>query len=203
METIGNNTIGGYDIACSFLATLLNSSLGTKFQRSGSSLCVNAFHGYSHNFACQSIHHPNAIVGIGLEDLETMERIFSMSYQLAGVTRYASKYNRRLFIDMSFKQWDEDKYANLALMLYNNYCQALDTIREVSATLKNAKKSYGISDQDLDMWEASEVQYFQTVGTEPKELSCNVAYVDLLRDYRTARYAGSPAIRTNIDVSTQ
>jgi hypothetical protein len=45
---------------------------------------------------------------MGLEDLETLERVFSSSNQLAAVTRYMSKYCRRVFIDLFFKQWDAD-----------------------------------------------------------------------------------------------
>ena len=58
---------------------------------------------------------------MGIEDLETLERIFSFSNQLAAVMRYASAYHRQVFIDLFFKQWDEEKYQNLGLMLYNNY----------------------------------------------------------------------------------
>ena len=54
---------------------------------------------------------------MGLEDLETLERVFSSSNALAGVTRYASAYWRRMYIELHFKQWDEDKYSNLATML--------------------------------------------------------------------------------------
>ena len=92
---------------------------------------------------------------------------------------------------MFFKQWDEDKYANLALMLYNNYHQALNIIKDVSAPLEDAKKRYQITDADLDSWEASETQYSQTVRTEPDELARSVVYVELLRDYRKARYRNS------------
>ena len=37
---------------------------------------------------------------MGLEDLEGMEQIFSGSNQLATVVRYATGYQRRLFIDL-------------------------------------------------------------------------------------------------------
>jgi hypothetical protein len=80
----------GYDIGCVFQKTISSSSLGTRFTESKSRCCVNAFHGYSHNFACQTQNHPNVIDGVGIEDLETMERVFSSSNQVAGVTRYAS-----------------------------------------------------------------------------------------------------------------
>ncbi|KZT06566.1 uncharacterized protein LAESUDRAFT_759386 [Laetiporus sulphureus 93-53] len=86
LELLGPRSMGGYDIACSFLITILESCLGPKFQHLRASLCVNAFHGYTHNHACQTKNHPNIIEGMGLEDLETMEHIFSASNQLASIT---------------------------------------------------------------------------------------------------------------------
>ena len=92
MDTFGSNLLIGYDIGWVFGGTILSSSLGTRFQESGSRTCVNAFHGYSHNYQCQCKNHPNNITGMGLEDLETLERVFSSSNALASVTRYVSAY---------------------------------------------------------------------------------------------------------------
>src|ERR1700679_958005 len=81
-----------YNIGCVFSGIILSTSLGTKFKESGSRTCVNAFHGYSHNYKCQYRNHLNNITGMGLEDLETLEQVFSSSNALAAVTRYASAY---------------------------------------------------------------------------------------------------------------
>jgi hypothetical protein len=62
------------------------SSLGVAFATSGSQFCVRVFHGYSHSYPCQLEFHPNVIAGARLEDLETMERLFSSSNALASVT---------------------------------------------------------------------------------------------------------------------
>ncbi|KAF9530494.1 hypothetical protein CPB83DRAFT_748578, partial [Crepidotus variabilis] len=113
LNVLGDRLLVGYDIGCSFSKTVANSQLGSKFKASRSRFCVNAFHGYSHNFTCQKENHPNVIKGIGIEDLETLERVFSASNALASVTRNMSAYRRRVFIDLFFKQWDADKYANL------------------------------------------------------------------------------------------
>ena len=69
MNTFGSNLLIGYDIGCVFGGTILSSSLGSQFQESASRTCINAFHGYSHNFQCQCKNHPNNITGMGLEDL--------------------------------------------------------------------------------------------------------------------------------------
>ena len=82
MDVLGGQILYGYDIGCSFATTVRSSSLGHQFQQLGSRLCVNAFHGYAHNYKCQLKHHPNFIEGIGLEDLETLERVFSSSNQV-------------------------------------------------------------------------------------------------------------------------
>lgn len=92
MDTFGPNLLIGYNIRCVFGGTILSSSLGTRFQESGSRTCVNAFHGYSHNYQCQCKNHPNNIAGMGLEDLETLERIFNSSNALAVVTQWALAY---------------------------------------------------------------------------------------------------------------
>ena len=66
LKLFESGSCGAYDIGCSFLQTVLGSSLAPEFKRMCGTLCVNAFHGYSHNFACQSIHHPNVIAGAGI-----------------------------------------------------------------------------------------------------------------------------------------
>lgn len=184
METLGSNLLIGYDIGCLFGGTIRSTSLGAKFQESGSRTCVNAFHGYSHNYECQCKNHPNNITGMGLEDLETLERVFSSSNALAVVTRYASAYRRRLYIEMHFSQWDEDKYSNLATMLRNNYYQALGIINSDGHAVEQAKRSMDIKDEDLDLWKAERDEYFQTLGDEPESKVRAIAYVELLQKLR-------------------
>ena len=184
MDTFGSKLLIGYDIGCVFGGTILSTSLGSRFQESGSRICVNAFHGYSHNYQCQCKNHPNNITGMGLEDLETLERVFSSSDALAAVTRYASAYRRRLYIEMHFSQWDEDKYCNLAAMLRNNYHQALDIIEKDGRIAEQAKRSMGVTDEDLNVWKAEQEEYFQTLGDEPEGKVHAIAYVDLLQKLR-------------------
>ncbi|OCH87603.1 hypothetical protein OBBRIDRAFT_690665, partial [Obba rivulosa] len=154
----------GYDIGCDFESTIRRSSLGPLWEEHGWRCCVNAFHSYSHSFRCQTRNHLNNIAGMGLEDLETLERVFSASNQLALVVRYASQYRRHTYIDMFFKQWDEDKYANLGTMLYNNYRQALEIIRTELHAVAEAMQSLGICEEDLEKWYVEETEYFATLG---------------------------------------
>ncbi|KAF6741184.1 hypothetical protein DFP72DRAFT_995472 [Ephemerocybe angulata] len=111
LEVLGNGLLVGYDIGCAFEGTIKSTTLGTRFVESGSRCCVNAYHGYAHNYACQVKNHPNNIEGAGIEDLETMERFFSASNATAPVIRHASKYRRRMILDLFLKQHDKDKYA--------------------------------------------------------------------------------------------
>jgi hypothetical protein len=119
---------------------------------------------------------------LGLEDLETLERVFSASNILAAVTRYATAWHRRIFIDLFFKQWDEEKYLNLGLMLYNNYRQALSIISTESLTLTEAMHSLKVTEQDLDRFQKEEAEYFKTLGKEPEWDAHAVAYVELLQE---------------------
>ncbi|KAG2351418.1 hypothetical protein BDR07DRAFT_1236916, partial [Suillus spraguei] len=68
LDVIGERTLGAYDIGCRFASTVHASSLGPAFMEKQSCLCVDAFHGYAHNYVCQTQHHPLGIEGAGLED---------------------------------------------------------------------------------------------------------------------------------------
>jgi len=182
MQTFGEgHVLVGYDIGCQFSETMSQSSLSPQFKELSWCICVNTFHGYAHNFACQLKNHPNIIDGMGLEDLEMLERVFSASNALAIVTRYASAFRHRVFIDMFFRQWDEDKYHNLGTMLLNNYKQALDIITLDGTALAEAKVSLGIQDGDIEHWREEENTYFKTLGSEPEWDVFAVAYVEHLQ----------------------
>lgn len=162
---------------------MLSSSLAGRFKDLKSRLCVDAFHGYSHNYGCQSVHHPNVITGVGSETFGTMERIFSSSNSVAAVTRYTSAYNCRVFIDMFAQQWDEDKYLNLGTSLLNNYRQALKTIAG-EPTLIAMMQAMNINHDVLDQWQKEECGYIITLGEEPPYNIHHMAYVEALQALR-------------------
>jgi hypothetical protein len=149
---------------------------------------VNAFHGFAHNFKCQLNNHPDFIDGMGLEDLETLERVFSASNQVAPLTRYTSAFNRRVFIDLHFRNWDKEKYKNLGTMIYNNYVQAPTILKEEMVALAEAKASLGIKDGELELWQKEQKEYFETLGEEPAYNVLSVAYVELLQKLRDLKY---------------
>ncbi|KAI0702856.1 hypothetical protein BC835DRAFT_1263436, partial [Cytidiella melzeri] len=184
LDTIGQDTLGGYDIGCAFLSTIQRSSLAPTFAEKNGHFCVCAFHGYSHCHTCQMQFHPNNITGAGLEDLETMERIFSASNQLASVSRYASPYRRRLFLEAYFRQWDEDKALNTGTFILNNYKQATDVLEHDGEVLREAMVSLNITDADMDSWEQEELRFFARIGNEDEYDVHAVVYVELLQELR-------------------
>ncbi|KAG6819116.1 hypothetical protein H0H93_015313 [Arthromyces matolae] len=186
LEVLPPQFLVGYDIGCILEGTISRSSMASLFEERQCRCCVNAFHGYSHNFQCQVRHHPNIIQGMGLEDLETMERVFSASNQLATVTRYMSKHRRRVFIDIFFHQWDNEKYENLGTMLYNNYTQALEIINVDGPEHKQAMHNLQINEGDLELWRLEQKTYFSSLGREPEEHALKIAYVERLQELRAA-----------------
>ena len=85
---------------------------------------------------------------------------------------------------MHFRQWDEDKYSNLATMLRNNYYQALEIIEKDGCAVEEAKLSLGITDEDLDLWKVEEEEYFQVLGHELVDRVHTIVYVRLLQKLR-------------------
>lgn len=187
LDALGERLVVGYDIGCAFDGTIRRSSLGSRFTQLHTRMCVNAFHGYSHEYSCQVDFHTTYIEGMGLEDLETMERIFSHSNQLAPVIRYATAYRRRVLIDLLFQQWDADKYLNLGKMLYDNYRQALDIIHEQTPVVAGAKASLQVTDGDLERFAQEERAYLGTLGEETTEDLHEIAYVEKLQELRAVK----------------
>lgn len=187
LNVLEDKLLWGSDISCALKKTIASSSLGPRFKTRGHNCCVNAFHGYSHNWACQKKNHPNVIQGLGLEDLETLERVFSASNAVASVTRYATAYRRRVYIDMFFRQWDEDKYLNLGIMLLGNYRQALGIISNDLVALNDTLTTLSITADDLNKWQQEEMVFFSTLGQEPTWDIHAMAYVELLQELRVAR----------------
>ncbi|KAJ3530902.1 hypothetical protein NM688_g7648 [Phlebia brevispora] len=201
LDTHETKTAGAFDIGCAFSSTIKRTSLGPKFQEKEGFLCVNAFHGYSHNYQCQLKFHPSVIEGMGLEDLETMERIFSSTNRLASVTRYMWSYRWRLFIETYLEQWDDEKYANLGVFLLNNIRQALKIIKEEVPAIEDTMCKQNVSHNDLDAWEKEQVQFFENINKETLYDVHAVAYVELLEELRQldeARHGSDASFRGTI-----
>ena len=90
MDMFEDHLLFGSDIGCSLQKTISSSFLGPCCKEKNCKCIVNTFHGYSHNWACQIVNHPNIITGLGIEDLETLECVFSASNAVAAVTHYST-----------------------------------------------------------------------------------------------------------------
>lgn len=90
------------------------SSISAKARSHQHQFVVNSFHGHAHNCRCQLWFHPLYRSGLGLEDLETCERVFSGSNAVAPVIRHASYFHWLQFVDLHFRQWDADRYLELS-----------------------------------------------------------------------------------------
>lgn len=184
LETLGDHPLIGYDVGCTFSMTTERSSLGPAFAEANGVFCVNAFHGYSYSFKSQLEFHPNIIEGAELEDLETMERLFSITNALASITRYASAYRRRLFIKAYLTQIDEDKHLNSGTFMLNNYKQALDILDRGAKDFDQAMASLGITNTDLDQWDVEQAEFIAHIGEEdPHDLHAMV-YVERLQELK-------------------
>ncbi|KZT10313.1 uncharacterized protein LAESUDRAFT_755820 [Laetiporus sulphureus 93-53] len=185
VDVLEDRSLGHYDIGCGFEETIKRSSLSPEWQQLLCCMIINTFHGYTHNYACQTKNHPNIIEGTDLEDSETFEHVFSASNSLAPVTRYVSAYRRHVYIDEYFHQWDDEKYVSLSTMIYNNYIQALNIIEMESIAVVESMQSLDVKKEDLVQWHAEEHCYFQTLRQEPLWDVYAVAYVEKLQEWQS------------------
>lgn len=118
MKRYGNSIGVGFDIGCSLQSTVQDSILvGPLAKSSRLLILVNAFHSWAHNHLCQVYNHPLYVEGVEIEDLETMERLFSSSNTVAPCIHLATKYHWKQALDLHFCQWDEDKFVELGKYL--------------------------------------------------------------------------------------
>jgi hypothetical protein len=118
LETLGNDVFIAYDIGCTFQSTVLNSSLGDRARDQQLHFGVPLWHGWAHNRLCQLRFHPLYQEGLGLEDAEGCERVFSRTNGCARAIRYSTKFHRKQVIDMTVRQWNNEKVQNIGTSLF-------------------------------------------------------------------------------------
>ncbi|GJJ14562.1 hypothetical protein Clacol_008827 [Clathrus columnatus] len=176
----------GYDIGCSFTSTLKRSSLGPQVQERDLRLVIPTFHGYAHNHFCQLKYHILMNHRFGLEDLETCEQVFSSSNFVARATQHATAYHRHQFIEMYFRQWDEDKYLALGVFLMNNYKQALQLIDQLPIQISALTSGQKPPDVPYTRWLEVEYNYLLNKQMELEEYGLETDYVTLLQKHDEA-----------------
>ena len=117
LDVYGDNIALGYDITCTFMKSVEKSTLGPIARSKHLTGITPSFHGYAHNQLCQVYWHPMYVEGIGKEDLEGCERIFSASNALASVTRLSTAFHRVQDIEEHFLFWDESKHVESGIKL--------------------------------------------------------------------------------------
>ncbi|KAG1738166.1 uncharacterized protein EDB91DRAFT_1082915 [Suillus paluster] len=177
LDVYGPNGATGYDIGCSYQATVNASSISAK--------------------ACSHQHH-----GLGLKDLETCERVFSGSNTVAPVIRHASYFHWLQFIDLHFRQWDADRYLELSkvfqvLDIQENFLEnvAEESDEDIKAmayvealeSLTRAQAAYGsittvqfLTYTPADFTPSHGLQKDQQVFARAREAEWNAAYRKLL-----------------------
>jgi hypothetical protein len=119
LDVFGDDQGLGFDIRCSYKETVDQSNLlGDKAMQRRLQILVNAFHGWAHNRLCQLKYHPLYCTGLGLEDLETLERIFSSSNKVARTIRHATRFHWVQAMDLHYRQWNDEKYQELSMSPY-------------------------------------------------------------------------------------
>ncbi|KAF8177964.1 hypothetical protein K438DRAFT_1605733 [Mycena galopus ATCC 62051] len=115
MDAFGKDIGFGYDIGCGHAKTLKNSPLGPKAKEHNFRMLVGAFHGHAHNCRCQLKYLATYVEGMGIEDLEGCECLFSKSNGLSRSVRYASVFHRKQTIRAYLAHVDTfDTYVNLS-----------------------------------------------------------------------------------------
>ncbi|KAI0323448.1 hypothetical protein GY45DRAFT_1349791 [Cubamyces sp. BRFM 1775] len=166
----GCDTGCGYDIGCSFSETVKKSPLvRDRAATARMEFVVCAFHGYAHNRLCQLSYHPLYRAGYGIEDLETMERVFAASNNVARIIRYASPFHWMQSLDLHFQQWDEDKYAELGNFLLNNYKQCLRIIAENTVEVAQLTTELKIEEGVFREWLEQEKTFLSGLREPPEE----------------------------------
>ncbi|KAF7288901.1 hypothetical protein MIND_01406100 [Mycena indigotica] len=178
---------GGYDVACNLKKTIATSNLGKLAEERQFHCLVGAFHGHAHNRLCQLEYLTTYIEGLGLEDLETLERFFSRSNGLAWSCRNASIFHRQQEITTYFKHVDTfESYPSLSKFICDNYRQAIRIIDNKPAVQRVMAKE-GIEDgEDFVRSLQEEKEWLLTLKSASSEIeSSRIRYIHALKKMET------------------
>ncbi|EIW86294.1 hypothetical protein CONPUDRAFT_68845 [Coniophora puteana RWD-64-598 SS2] len=112
-------------IGCKLSTTITFSSLAPRFAASRSRVCIDAFHGYTHNYTCQDKNHLSGICSADTKDFSILKQIFSLSNELAQLIHYS---------------------------LYCAYIYGLQILNNESTALDQAKHLLGVTNEELTAW---------------------------------------------------
>ncbi len=173
-----NGVLGmGYDIGCSFEATVRDSPIPPEMKQHFKSL-VGIFHGHAHNRLCQLVKLGFYVAGLCLEDLEGCECFFAGLNNLASVVRHSSIFHRRQAISEYACHMDNfETYQSLSRFLCDNYYDALNILSDAPA-LVSAMEGLGVkATSEFSDWLAAEKRYLKGLTKEPLEETLQMEYV--------------------------
>jgi hypothetical protein len=188
LENLGKDLGLGYDVGCKFGTTVAQSELGALAAELNFRSLVGLFHGHAHNRLCQLAHLGTYLKGMGIEDLEGLERLFSRTNALASTTRHASSFHRKQAFSTYLEHLDlTDTYENLSKFICDNYRQALKILDEAS-TLTIALEHLGVTDGAIvETWLQEEKAYLLALKQEPSEETDTMEYYDRLLKLEAAK----------------
>ncbi|KAJ7309178.1 hypothetical protein DFH08DRAFT_823603 [Mycena albidolilacea] len=163
LDTFGMKLGVGYDIGCHFKATVANSKLGDEAHEKKLKCLVGSFHNHTHNRLCQLRFLATYVEGMGLEDLEGCERLFSHSNGLA-------------------KSCCFETYANLSKFLCANYRQALEILKTEGALQTWMQQEKVDSTDRFHEWLVEEKAYLEGLkdATKTNEETLAMEYMQKL-----------------------
>ncbi|KAH9918795.1 uncharacterized protein B0H18DRAFT_1122870 [Fomitopsis serialis] len=118
--------------------------------------------------------------GVGKEDFEGCERLFSESNALAGNTCLATTFHRAQAIEQHFSFWGEQKHTELGKFLYNNYKQALDIMYDDMKVVEVLGQQLGTNEADYERYLVEERAYLAGLKSEPPEVTQRLDYIEAL-----------------------
>ncbi|KAB5588232.1 hypothetical protein CTheo_8328 [Ceratobasidium theobromae] len=179
-NVFGGKLLIGYDIGCTFNKTVSRSPLvGPIAQKLGLSFCVGAFHGYSHNRACQLSYHPLYVEGAGSENFEGCERLFSSTNATAITTRHASAFHRRQHISLHLTGWNTTKRCNLGSVLKSKYVATLKVIENAPRIIQGLNP-HG-TEEMWHLYVQAERDYYGALEHPPPDNAFSILYIKRLR----------------------
>ncbi|KAJ7216257.1 hypothetical protein C8J57DRAFT_1440557 [Mycena rebaudengoi] len=181
MKAFGKDLALGYDIGCGFKTTIRNSPLGREARRLNFRCLVGAFHGHAHYRECQLKFLVTYMKGLGIEDLERCERLFSVTDGLSRSVPYASVFHRLQTITKFVEHRDTfEVYANLSTFLVNNYKQAINII-DGEEGVHRAMAEVGIESGEVFRERlAEELTYLQALKKDPDTVTDMMDYYQKL-----------------------
>ncbi|KZV59756.1 hypothetical protein PENSPDRAFT_536120, partial [Peniophora sp. CONT] len=185
LTIFGQDQLLATDIGCSMKETIKKSSLGDRAASLRLHVIVNAFHGWAHKRECQLYNHPLFRKGLGIEDLEVCERIFSSLNGVAHAVRHASHFHYIQFITLHLDSLRRDKYGTLTKFIRNNHRQSIKIIEENSALLAKHKETGA----DFESWLQDERAYYKSLRKESPLEKLKGKYAGLRLDLEAMQLA--------------